>query len=450
MEYSQTAMESLRRSTLIVFALLAATRPAIAAEYIDSESPPTDSVEKIDTPGEKAFEEDPAPSTTRINPWLVGEPRLNLRVRSYLFLRYRENGNHNEAWAGGGSVEVLTPRLLDFVSVGAELYTSQRLWGPESRDGTGLLQPRQVGITALGQIHANLSYRDVSARIFRQTLYKPFLNRNDSRMIPNTFQAYRLHDHSGSLRWDLAHVDRIKLRASNHFVSMSEAAGVRTGQDRGVTAIGAAWRPREGSALSVYNLIGWDVMNTLYVEADSYHALSDEIGLKLTAQFMHQKSIGDELLPEPGFDAWAFGARAALSSHGIILALAYTQVDRERRIRNPWGGFPGFNSLMTQSFNRAGERALGVRLSYDAARIGLPGLTAFGRYVHGSHAHSGVNNTSLRDVEEWNLTVDYRFPDSHPLRRFWIRVRGAVLDVEQTSRTPNQVRVILNYAIPVL
>ncbi len=431
-------------------AVLFAAPHARATEYINSEEPPPDSVEKVETPGEGAFEEDAPLDRTRLTGWLVGKPELTLRLRTYLFLRYRENGTHNEAWAGGGSIEVLTPRLFDLVSVGAELFTSQRLWGPESRDGTGLLQPRQVGITALGQIHANLSVREYRARIFRQTLYKPFLNRNDSRMIPNTFQAYSLQDHSGALRWDLAHVDKIKLRADNHFVSMSEAAGVRSGEDRGVTAIGAAWRPREGSALSVYNLIGWDVMNTLYAEADTVHALNDEVSVKLTGQFMHQTSIGDELLPGPDFDTWGFGVRAGASVRGAIFGVAYTQIDRDRRIRNPWGGFPGFNSLMTRSFNRAGERGIGFRLSYDASRIGLPGLTALVRYVHGSHARDGAARVSLADVEEWNLTLDYRFPASHPLGRLWIRVRGAVLDVERSSRTPNQVRVILNYAFPVL
>ncbi len=423
--------------------------PVSATEYINSEEPPPDSVEKVVTPGDGAFEEERPLSRTRLTDWLVGDPELTLRVRTYLFLRYRANGDHNDAWAGGGSIEVLTPRLFDFVSIGAELFTSQRLWGPESRDGTGLLQPRQVGITALGQIHANLNIREYRARLFRQTLYKPFLNRNDSRMIPNTFQAYTLQDHSGALRWDLAHVDKIKPRDDNHFVSMSRAAGVETGEDRGVTAIGAAWRPREGSSLSVHNLIGWDVMNTLYAEADTSHPVSDEVAIRLTAQFMHQTSIGDELLPGPDFDTWGVGLRAGVSARGIILGLAYTQIDRDRRIRNPWGGFPGFNSLMTRSFNRAGERGVGVGLSYDASRIGLPGLTALARYVHGSHARDGVTHTSLADVDEWNLTFDYRFPASHPLRRLWIRVRGAILDVERSSRTPNQVRVIVNYALPV-
>jgi hypothetical protein len=435
----------------VFLVLLAAATPVGAAEYILSESPPPDSADQIATPGEEAFEEEPPlRALVRTHPWLVGEPRLDLRLRSYLFLRYREDGTHNEAWAGGGHLEFQSRRFKDLVSLGAALYTSQRLWGRRSRDGTLLLQPRQVGITVLGQLYAELTYQDIRARLWRQTLNKPFLNRNDSRMIPNTFQAYSLRDHTGRFRWDLAHVEKIKPRDSNDFISMSKAAGVLTGEDRGVSTLGAEWSPREGTHLSVYNLIGWDVMNTFYGEADTNHSLTDEIALKLTAQYMHQKSIGDELLPEPGFDAWGVGARAAASWRGAILSLSYTWVDRDSRIRNPWGGYPGFNSSMDRNFNRAGERAIGAGLSVDARRAGIPGLTALLRYVRGSHARNGVTGVSLPDVQEWNLTVDYRFPDGHPLERFWIRVRGAILDVDGSSRTPNQVRVILNYALPLL
>ena len=38
-----------------------------------------------------------------------------------------------------------------------------------------------------------------------------------------------------------------------------------------------------------------------------------------------------------------------------------------------------------------------------------------------------VSNPGISE-KEWNLTLDYRFPESHPLRRLWIRVRGAILE----------------------
>ena len=77
--------------------------------------------------------------------------------------------------------------------MGAALYTAQRLYGPQDRDGTLLLKPGQHGYTVLGQIYGKVKlFEDHFLNLYRYEYNTPFINKNDSRMTPNTFEGYTL------------------------------------------------------------------------------------------------------------------------------------------------------------------------------------------------------------------------------------------------------------------
>ena len=63
---------------------------------------------------------------------------------------------------------------------------------PNRAGNTGLLQPNGDGFSVLGQAWAKVRAGPATATLFRQALQLPFINGNDSRMIPNTFEAYQL------------------------------------------------------------------------------------------------------------------------------------------------------------------------------------------------------------------------------------------------------------------
>ena len=123
--------------------------------------------------------------------------------------------------------------------------------------------------------------------------------------------------------------------------------------------------------------------------------------------------------------------------------------------------FPGYLGLLQSDFNRAGENAFLVGLSYDFARVGLSGLSGFFNYAEGfdskisgmdSGGDGGIRpdrSANGVDEREFNLTVDYRFQEGW-LRGLWLRVRGSLLRSSIDGFDSEQVRVILNYDIPVL
>jgi hypothetical protein len=48
----------------------------------------------------------------------------------------------------------------------------------------------------------------------------------------------------------------------------------------------------------------------------------------------------------------------------------------------PYGRCPGYLKLITKDFDLARQTALGIRLAYDAGRVGAPGLV--GRFFFAS------------------------------------------------------------------
>lgn len=386
--------------------------------------------------------------------WLQGQPpflrdaRAVLGSRVYGFERLDPSGSRKETWAAGLRLELESGRWADRLAVGATLHTAQKLYGPRDRDGLRMLRPRQTGITTLGE--AWLDWRideQTSLRLYRQSLDLPYLNRQDSRMVPNTFEAYLVNRLADDVGFVFGHVPRMKPRDRRQFISMAEAAGVEL--ERGVSLAGFKWEPVEGVTLGGLDLYAWDLMNVGYAELELTHPITDELGLDLAAQFTHQTSVGDAKLGAGSFSTHQLGLRAKVRYKGGSFALAYGSTGHGAAIRNPWGGSPGFLSMMRKDFDRAGEQAWGVTVACDLERLGAPGWSGFARFARGRSAEDAATGRSLPRRWELDLTLDYR-PEDGPLLGFWLRLRYATLHDQGATRTGRDVRLILNYELPLL
>src|SRR6266480_8024985 len=153
---------------------------------------PTDSAltstEQGRTPLDESFE---------FRQWRLEERRQALKdtkfefnFRTFYFDRSDFSGAEKQAWAIGGWAGFKTGYFLDHIAFGVTGYTSQPLYAPDDRDGTTLLQPGQEGYTVLGEAYADIKIVDgLNLNIGRKGYDTPFINRNDVRMTPNTFEA---------------------------------------------------------------------------------------------------------------------------------------------------------------------------------------------------------------------------------------------------------------------
>ena len=370
---------------------------------------------------------------------------LNLNPRIYYFDRSRDIANDSEALAAGGALAYRSGVWQDRVSFGATLYTTQKIHGPHDKPGSGLLKPVQEGFTVLGEAYLNIRVAEqAQLRLYRQTFNLPYVNRNDIRMIPNTFEAINLFNADDpDFNYIVGHVNKIKRVASDDFIYMSEAAGA-DGTDKGLSMIGGRLDLGDNVTVGAISQYSWDVFNTFFAEANGAWELSDTLAIRLSGQFTDQRSVGDELTGS--FNTNNVSLKAAASLRGAQLTLAYSTTDDDAGIRSPFGGYPGYISLIVGDFNRAGEDAWLIGLAYDFEHIGLPGLSGFVNYASGDTPDSGAARSL--DEDEFDITLDYR-PRKGFFEGLWLRARAAFVD--QHGEGANDIedyRLIMNYTVP--
>ena len=434
-------------SSLASILLFTAQFAFAAPEYIQSEQTAPGSVHESLESTEHAFK---PPERFRVLSRLgdvFREGTLDLHLRNYYFSRLRDADPNIESWAQGGGLTYATPWWKNRLRLGATLYTSQKLYGPADKDGSKLLEPGQKSFSVPGQAYLEARlYRDLSLRAYRQAFQLPYLNGNDSRMVPNTFEAVTLFDFSGEhFVYGLAQTWRMKKRDATNFISMTEAAGI-DGPDRAVSTAAARYTFSNGANVGLVNHYGRDFMNIFYSEANSRARLIKGLGLQFSAQFTRQNSVGDQL--DGDFDSRSWGAKLAASYAGLVLSLAHTSTANNAGIQSNWGGKPSYLSLMIKDFDRAGEDAWLVGLSSDFRYFGENAFSAFINYAWGDTSDHG--SKASPDQSELDVTLDYK-PEAGTIKGLWFRLRGAFVDQDGSgSRDLKDIRFIANYDFSVL
>jgi outer membrane porin, OprD family len=351
------------------------------------------------------------------------------------YYRYLHDGNGvSEAFAAGGALMLTSGWWRDTLQLGIGGYTTQPLATGRDPGATGLLRPDGDGLSVLGQVWGKLRVGAATATLFRQEIELPFINGDDTRMIPNMFEAYRLDiKPSDVFRLGFAYVTREKTKTSAEFRPMSEVAGV-PGVDRGTSVVGFLLGAKDATYIGAVDELTWDLLNIAYVEASKTWRLSNGFELRGELQFIDQQSVGHELLGS--FATQLYGASLIASYRSALLTVAFTSTADGSEILRPFGGVPAFNSLMISDFDGAGENSWGAGLSYDFARIGLTGVKAFANYAHGELPAN-------QHEDEIDGTIDYRI-DRGPLKNFWLRLRYA-RNAPSNQAATEDFRIILNY-----
>jgi hypothetical protein len=424
-----------------------AADPSPPANSQESETPT--STEQGTTPIDQSL-----PSLTRAQ-WIAETRRQALRdtkfyaeLRSFDYDSNNLNGSENEAWALGGSAGFKTGYFRDLLAVGATGYTSQRLYGPENKDGTQLLAPGQHGYTVVGELYGDFLLADgVTATIGSKEYATPFINGNDSRMTPNTFEAATVlaslggTDGEPGVRFGAGYFDRIKERDSDEFVSMAAAAGARAGVSRGVSAAGAIYTMGDLS-LGAIDYYSSDIINIAYAEVKDAFALSERLRLQLAAQYTNQKDVGDDLLMGHPFSADQFGLKAELAFAGALLTTAYTRTGNGTAMQSPWSGYPGYTSVQIENFDRSGEDAGMLRAAYAFRHA--RSLSVYALYVHGSQPLSARQYAQ----DEYDLNLQWK-QTSGKLRGLTVRARyGHVSQAGPVELHTDQLRLMLYYDPP--
>lgn len=373
---------------------------------------------------------------------------LKVRLRTFYFNRQNDNDTASEAWALGGWMQYTSGWLLDTFAIGSTYYTSWPLYTPDGREGTLLLTPDHDAIGVFGEAWAALRYKEYALlKGYRQKIDDGYVNSQDNRMVPNTFEAVTVSGTFDWLRYDVGYLWKIKPRDSNDFISMSRQAGA-PGGDEGLILTSLALTPIKDLLIFAGNYHARDVFNTLFTKTEYTHSFSPDLKLQVGVQFTDQRSVGDERVGD--FTTWNVGAGARLLYKGWSVGAATHFTGDEASIASPWGSWPGYLSLMVTDFDRANEKAFGVGTKYDFGGALLPfkvpGLSLQLLYAQGRDREDPATGSSLPTTHEGNLDVIYNVPQVKGLS---LRFRNAYVGRGNGS-VLRDYRIIINYELDLL
>jgi hypothetical protein len=372
-----------------------------------------------------------------------------VRFRTFYFNRQNENNLDNEAWAIGGWVQYASGWLFDTLAMGATYYMSFPAYAPDARFGTLILaSPDHDTIGTFGEAWGALRYKEYALlRGYRQKIDDGYVNPQDNRMIPNTFEAVTLSGQVGWARYDLGYIWEIKPRDSNDFISMSRQAGA-TGGGKGVYLASVTLTPITGLSLYAGNFYGEEIYNTAFGKGEYTYTFSPDLKVQVGAQVTDQRSVGDERLGD--FSTWNFGLGARVVWRGLTFGAAGHITDDENSIASPWGTWPGYLSMQVTDFNRAKEKAFGVGLKYDFGGsllpLQVPGLTVGLAYAQGNDRIDPVSRLNQPTTREGDLDIIYNV---QAVKGLSFRFRNGYVSRGQGA-VQKDFRIIINYEMDLL
>jgi hypothetical protein len=380
-------------------------------------------------------------------PPFIRDTDLNLYFRTFYFGRVNTDDTENEAWAIGGWLEYRSGWLYDTLAIGAVGYTSQPLYAPDDKDGTAILAPGQEGITVLGQAYGQLRYQEYALLTgYRQLVNDGYVNPQDNRMLPNTFEGVTLKGVVGPAGYHVGYLWDIKPRNSEDFISMSQQAGA-AGDDEGLLLTSVTLKLWEPLTVFLGNYYGFEVFNTGFGRVEYTQPLAKDLALQFGVQYTDQRSVGDERIGD--FTTWNLGLGVRLLYRGLTVGVAAHFTDDDASIRTPYGSWPGYLSMIQTDFNRAGEKAWGIGVKYDFGGtlipVQVPGLTVFLAYVQGTDREDPATGSGLPTTREGDLDIVYNVPAVKGLQ---FKLRNAYVD--DGRDLGYQVRLILNYNMDLL
>ncbi len=367
--------------------------------------------------------------------------------------RHNFDDTTSQAWAAGTALAVRSGYFDGWLQVEAAVATSQPVYAPDGEGGTLLLTYQQAEVSSVALANARVRLAEQELILGRQLVKTPYINPEDTRMIPNTVEGAvvtRRRDKAERFDYGVGYLWGFKARDSSTFVPFSEVLGLE--EDRGVLVAGAKARPLHGLTVGAIEYHIADVLNTVYAEIDWLPRPVGEVQLHLAVNYTDQRTIGDELLPGRGFTASQVSALFAASYSDATVLAAVSSNGRDADLIGPFGSFPAYTVLDQLNFNDAGETTLVLGAAYDFSHVITDGLKAQARYGMGWGVVDFLTGAPLPDQNELNLELEYH-PSSGPLKDLYfqvfysgVRFPGAPPGAESQP----QFRTVLTYLVPVL
>lgn len=391
----------------------------------------------------------------------IGDSKATLELRNFYMNRDLRDTtaaqqSKREEWAQGFILKAESGFTEGTVGFGLDAYAGLglKLDSSDERAGTGLL-PNGFGNEGPDE-YSELSGA-VKARISK-TVGKvgglmpklPIVSSGDSRLLPQVFTGGMIT----SQEIDGLTLNGGQLREVNFRNSTDR-------QDISATNYTSAASPRDSDR---YNFAGGDYkFNGGNTTVGLWYGELEDIYDQKLYNLIHVQPIGD----------WKLGANLAYFDSQNNGSRRAGKIDNNLTSVNLWAGigahtfrlgyqkvsghgaFPFLNEtdpyivnyIQILDFTREDEKSWQARYDVNFASYGIPGLTAFVRYVTGD-GFDGVGGASGK---EWERDVDISYIiQQGPLKNLGVRWRNAMVRSNANIGDLDENRLIVSYTIPLM
>ena len=358
------------------------------------------------------------------------------RLRTNMFVWDWKQDNYpdgklmdNKAMGVGGSLVYKSAPLSGF-SMTTGLYTSQNpvffredaedvnflKAGKDTLSRGNTLDTGNFGMSVLGLAYLQYDFAKTTLLAGRQTIETVFTKSNDTKMIPNTFDAITANIKDiPKTSIKLAYIDKQKLRdhTKSHDVlaynpadkySANDDSAVnknltvdRIGDDNSLLIVSVTNKSIKDLKLNLSYAMVPDVVSNLTLEAHYSIPLGGNWKVAPGIRYMEQfdnldadYGVANLGTNQHGYkdanslDSNLLALRVDVKSSDFLLRLGYSQIADEADIVAPWRGFPtgGFTRAMAQYNWFANTKTYMIRANYDFSKVEmLEGFSVMARYA---------------------------------------------------------------------
>ncbi|MEA1983856.1 MAG: porin [Campylobacterota bacterium] len=396
---------------------------------------------------------------------MFSEGKTSGEIRAFYIDREYQGGLgkdiHRNSTAVGGNLKLETADYRGF-RIGSILYTTNEIpaFNYSDRDPT-LLGTGNESYSILGEVYINFDYKETTFKGGRQKLATPMAGADDTRMLPNLFNAYLLINRDiPNTTIMVGHIDGFAQGTFGRVYDPAAGGGSsllavtsgysavdtrnQTGKflNMGAYAVGketagvsiASLTYKEGGfKAQLWDYYAYDILNAVYAQGDYSWSclLSDKVKPYVAGQLINESDVGKEYAGK--INSVYLGAKIGAKIENFNAYIAYSQttansasdlngakIGTANAIVTPWGGMPAFTHVMvTRHQFLAGTKATKVAASYNFKDIGANVSTALYYASFDMHANSGYG--IARTATEPGFDIKY-----HPslVKNLQLRLRG--------------------------
>jgi hypothetical protein len=387
------------------------------------------------------------------------DSKANLTLRNFYYNHDLRDSNAPaqskiEEWAQGFILKTQSGYTDTPVGLGLDVYAGLglKLDSSPDRSGSALLpgaykwagaprnaDPRSDGEYSEATAAVKLKISKTELKVGGLFPKIPLVYAGDSRLLPQFFEGAMLDineiDH---FSFNLGQMRQVNYREFSGARAMQTGNYLNVSSDR-FNYLGGTWSPDSSLTVGVWA----GRLEDVYQQALYTGTKFVDVGrwrLGGTLNYLDSEESGSALAGNLDSRMTSGLLSAAYGFQKVTLGYQHNAGDSALPFLHDTD-LPGVaNAIQVLRFDRAGERSWQARYDIDFAGVGVPGLTAFARYVRGDDFV-----VSGHDGKEWERNIDVSYViQSGPLKNLAFRLRNVEIRGDVTGRRDEN-RAIVSY-----